>query len=126
LELPKTFIIFAHNNHHNKYKMKTKEEITAEIAQGVRDATKQRAETEIARESALRTELEKEARASIKARKDKRASFYYKVSYLILTGSGVGGFSTLLSQGVANWNVIIIGIFAATVFAILADQTLKS
>ena len=46
--------------------MKTKEEITAEIAQGVREATRQRAETEIVRESALRTELEKEARDSKK------------------------------------------------------------
>lgn len=106
--------------------MKTKETNLAEISQGVIDATRQRAETEIERESALRTELEKEARVRKKARKDKRASFYYKVSYLILTGSGVGGFSTLLSNGAANWNVIIIGIFAATVFAILADQTLKS
>ena len=48
--------------------MKTKEEITAEIAQGVREATRQRAETEIVKESALRTELEKEARDRKKAR----------------------------------------------------------
>lgn len=126
MELPKTFITFAHNNHHNKYKMKTKEEITAEIAQGVRDATKQRAETEIARESALRTELEKEARANIKARKDKRASFYYKVFYLILTGSGVGGFSTLLSKNDTNWYFVSLGVITAIVFAIIADKTLKS
>jgi len=48
--------------------MKTKEEITAEIAQGVREATRQRAETEIVKESALRTELKKEARDRKKAR----------------------------------------------------------
>ncbi len=106
--------------------MKTKEEITAEIAQGVREATRQRAEAEIAKASALRIELEKEARAEQKARKDKRASFYYKVSYLILTGSGVGGFSSLLSQGETNWKVILIGVITAIAFAILADQTLKS
>lgn len=106
--------------------MKTKEEITAEIAQGVRDATRQRAEAGIARENALRTELEKEARASERLRKEKRASFYYKVSYLILTGSGVGGFSTLLSKGETNWYFISLGVITAIAFAIIADQTLKS
>ena len=106
--------------------MKTKEEITAEIAQGVRDATRQRAESGIAREEALKTELEKEVRASVKLRKEKRASFYYKVSYLILTGSGVGGFSTLLSKNEANWYFISLGVITAIAFAVVAVRTLKS
>lgn len=68
MELSFSFRTFATESSSNKYRMKTKEEITAEIAQGVREATRQRAETEIVRESALRTELEKEARDSKKAR----------------------------------------------------------
>ena len=125
MELSFSFRTFATESSSNKYRMKTKEEITAEIAQGVREAARQRAETEIVRESALRTELGKEVRDSKKARKDKRASFYYKVSYLFLTCSGVSGFSTLMSKDDPNWYFIGASVSIALAFAILADKTLK-
>lgn len=107
--------------------MKTKEEITAEIAQGVREATRQRAEAEIAREYALRTELEKEARTSENLRKEKRARFYYKVSYLLLTASGLGGgLSAIIVKNEINWYVVASGVFMSAGFALLADRTLTT
>ena len=107
--------------------MKTKEQITAEIAQGVRDATQKRAEAEIDKEFALKNEIEKEDRLNRKFRKDKRASYYYKVSYLFLTASGLGGgLSSLILKNEINWYVVTSGVIMATGFAFLADRTLKS
>lgn len=107
--------------------MKTERKITAEIAQGVRAATRQRAEAEIDKDLALKTELEKEDRLNRKFRKDKRASYYYKVSYLFLTASGLGGgLSSLVLKNEINWYIVTSGVIMATGFALLADRTLKS
>lgn len=106
--------------------MKTKEANLAEIAQGVKDATRQRAERDVAKKAAIKIELEKEARASEKLRKEKRASFYYKVSYLLLTASGLGGgLSAIIVKNEINWYVVASGVFMSAGFALLADRTLK-
>lgn len=102
--------------------MKTVLENEAEIASDVKKAKRERAEATFAE----RKELEKEGKEMEKFRYQKRASFYYKISYLFLTASGVGGgLNTLFLKEEINWITVLLGIFMATIFAVLADHTLK-
>lgn len=102
--------------------MKTVLENEAEIASDVKKAKRERAEATFAE----RKELEKEEKEMEKFRYQKRAGFYYKISYLFLTASGVGGgLNTLFLKEEINWITVLLGIFMAAIFAVLADQTLK-
>lgn len=107
--------------------METREETTAEIALGVRKATRERAETEIAEGKALKCELEKEQRALIRERKSKLATFYYGLSTFFLTSTGVGGLSPIvLNTGKdVNWFIVFLGFIIALLSAYMANKTLK-
>lgn len=86
-----------------------------------------RAEAEHAERHSLEKEAEKEAKDAQKFRKQKRAVYYYKVSYLFLTASGVGGgLTSLIWKNEVNWITVLLGILMAAAFAFLADQTLNN
>lgn len=107
--------------------MKTKQGKEAEIASDVRDAMRARAEAEHANQLAERKEFEKEKKETIKFRRQKRAAYYYKVSYLFLTASGIGGgLTSLICKDEVNWITVLLGIIMAAAFAFLADQTLNN
>lgn len=106
--------------------MKAKQENEAEIALDVRAATRARAEAEHAERHQLLKEREKDEKETQKFRRQKRAVYYYKVSYLFLTASGIGGgLTSLYSNNEINWITVLLGILMAATFAVLADQTLK-
>lgn len=111
-----------------KYMMETREETTAEIALGVRKATRERTEAEIAEVKAQKREILKEERAMRKVRKEKFATFYFGLSTLFLTSTGIGGLSPILFNDVnkdVNWYTVIIGSLLSIFFAIKASNELK-
>jgi len=108
--------------------MKTEQEITADIAQGVREATRERAEAECNEAKALMRELAKEERAMLKVRKEKFATFYFGLSTLFLTSTGIGGLSPILFNDIGkevNWYTVVVGITLSVFFAIKASNELK-
>ena len=107
--------------------MKTRRETTAEIASDVRKATREKAEADIAEEKALKLELYKEARALEKARKEKLADFYYKLSALLFTGSVISCLTAFVEDGntLISWQPTLLGLVASICLAIKANITLK-
>lgn len=107
--------------------MKTEQEITADVAQGVREAARERAEYQYAENLACKKEIEKEEKAKRKVSNEKLSSFYYKVSLLFLTGSGVSGLSpTILRDGSqTDWFQVGAGVLLSAFFAILANHVIN-
>ena len=103
--------------------MKAKQENEAEIALDVRSATRARAEAEHENQLAERKEFVKRELEKRKIRRERLSSFYYKVSLLFLTGSGISGFSPGLPQ--IDWLKIGVGVSSALIFALLAHYNLK-
>ena len=70
------------------------------------------------------TNIEKE---KTKVRKKKLAGYFYNISQLTFTGTGVGGFLPLLQGdvGVGNIIVLIFGIAMTSAFAVAANRILK-
>lgn len=62
-----------------------------------------------------------------KVRKEKLAGYFYNLSQLIFTGTGVGGFLPLLKgeATVGDVSVLIFGVLATAVFAGIANKILK-
>lgn len=76
----------------------------AEIALDVMKAEKERMATDITEIRNLRFQLAKEEREKVKNRKDKLATFYYSISMLFLTSSGIGGLSPFIADSNKNIN----------------------
>ena len=70
----------------------------------------------------IRDEKEK-----VKTRKEKLAGYFYNISQLTFTGTGLGGFLPLLKGdvGVGNIIVLIFGMAMTTAFAVAANRILK-
>ena len=70
----------------------------------------------------IRDEKEK-----VKTRKEKLAGYFYNISQLTFTGTGLGGFLPLLrgDVGVGNIIVLIFGMAMTTAFAVAANRILK-
>lgn len=62
-----------------------------------------------------------------KVRKEKLAGYFYNLSQLTFTGTGVGGIAPILQGefGVENYVVIIFGIVMTFIFAGIANRILK-
>ena len=62
-----------------------------------------------------------------KVRKEKLAGYFYNLSQLIFTGTGVGGVLPLLKgeATVGDVSVLIFGVLATAVFAGIANKILK-
>ena len=63
----------------------------------------------------------------VKTRKEKLAGYFYNISQLTFTGTGLGGFLPLLKgdTGLENISVLIFGIVMTAVFAFVANRILK-
>ena len=70
----------------------------------------------------IRDEKEK-----VKTRKEKLAGYFFNLSQLTFTGTGVGGIAPILQGefGVKNYVVIIFGIVMTFIFAGIANRILK-
>ena len=70
----------------------------------------------------IRDEREKE-----EVRKEKLAGYFFSLSQLTFTGTGVGGIAPILQGefGVKNYVVIIFGIVMTFIFAGIANRILK-
>ena len=68
-----------------------------------------------------------ETREKTKVRKEKLAGYFYNISQLTFTGTGLGGVLPLLKGDVdlGNVSVLIFGIVMTTVFAMAANRVLK-
>lgn len=99
----------------------------AEIALDVMKAEKERMATDITETRNLRFQLAKEEREKVKNRKDKLATFYYSISMLFLTSSGIGGLSPFIadSNKNINWYCVFGGIVMSLIFACKANKELK-
>ena len=108
--------------------MKTETKNEAEIASDVRYAMRTRAETEHAEAIALKRESAKERRALERSRKEKLATFYYAISTLFATSSGIGGLTSFFinENKPVNWFGLVIGIVLTFFFAFLANRELKN
>ena len=62
-----------------------------------------------------------------KVRKEKLAGYFFNLSQLTFTGTGVGGIAPILQRefGVKNYVVIIFGIVMTFIFAGIANRILK-
>ena len=62
-----------------------------------------------------------------KVRKEKLAGYFFNLSQLTFTGTGVGGIAPILQGefGVKNYVVIIFGIVMTFIFAGIANRILK-
>lgn len=62
-----------------------------------------------------------------KVRKEKLAGYFFSLSQLTFTGTGVGGIAPILQGefGVKNYVVIIFGIVVTIIFAGIANRILK-
>lgn len=62
-----------------------------------------------------------------KVRKEKLAGYFYNISQLTFTGTGLGGFLPLLKGDVAvgNLSVLIFGIVMTTITAYVGNRILK-
>lgn len=107
--------------------MKAKQTQQAEIALDVIMAEKDRMSADIIESRNLRVQLAKEEREKVKNRKDKLATFYYSVSMLFLTSSGIGGLSSFMTDTNKdiNWYCVFGGIVMSLVFAYKANKELK-
>ena len=100
----------------------------AEIASDVRKATRVRAEAEHEKFKALEFEIEKQRINFKRERKEKISSYYFGLSTLFLTSTGIGGLSPILfnEQGKeVNTYTVIIGLILSLLFFILANKELK-
>lgn len=107
--------------------MKTEEEREAEIALDVRKAKRERVEAEHSALMALRQELAKEERTKRKVRKEKLADFYYKIASLLLAGTVIASITPFIKDANAliSWQPALFGLFAAILFAFMANYILK-
>ena len=66
-------------------------------------------------------------RCFTKVRKEKLAGYFFNLSQLTFTGTGVGGIAPILQGefGVKNYVVIIFGIVMTFIFAGIANRILK-
>ena len=69
----------------------------------------------------------KDEKEKVKTRKEKLAGYFYNISQLTFTGTGLGGFLPLLKGdvGVGNIIVLIFGMAMTTAFAVAANRILK-
>ena len=70
----------------------------------------------------IRDEKEK-----VKTRKEKLAGYFFNLSQLTFTGTGVGGIAPILQGefGEKNYLVIVFGIVMTVIFASIASRILK-
>lgn len=70
----------------------------------------------------IRDEKEK-----VKTRKEKLAGYFFNLSQLTFTGTGVGGIAPILQGefGEKNYLVIVFGIVMTVIFASIANRILK-
>ena len=70
----------------------------------------------------IRDEKEK-----VKTRKEKLAGYFFNLSQLTFTGTGVGGIAPILQGefGVKNYVVIIFGIVMTVIFASIPNRILR-
>ena len=63
----------------------------------------------------------------VKVRKEKLGGYFYNISQLTFTGTGVGGFLPLLKgdTGLGNISVLIFGVVMIAIFAMAANRILK-
>lgn len=63
----------------------------------------------------------------VKVRKEKLGGYFFNISQLTFTGTGVGGFLPLLKgeATAGDISVLIFGIAATAVFAVIANEILK-
>lgn len=68
-----------------------------------------------------------EGKEKTKVRKEKLAGYFYNLSQLTFTGTGVGGFLPLLKgeATAGDISVLIFGVVATAVFAGIANTILK-
>ena len=68
-----------------------------------------------------------ETKDKLKVRKEKLAGYFFNLSQLTFTGTGVGGFLPVLKgeATVGDVSVLIFGVMATAVFAGIANKILK-
>ena len=69
----------------------------------------------------------RDEREKVKVRKEKLGGYFFSLSQLTFTGTGVGGFLPLLKgeATVGDVSVLIFGVLATAVFAGIANKILK-